>query len=226
MPRSEGAPPPQLPPAAPRAAALTSAHNRRPRQWEPGLCDPGSDTSATAYWRTARAGARAHEAPPGVGAGGGGGAAAAAAARRSDSSRWIAHSTQQHWPFPADKTETGYAYVLTHPGTPCIFYDDLFSHGEKLRELVALRKRADLTSRSNVEILAAEADMYVARIDKKCAAAAVCFPRLLPDGMQYVLNVRLKVLLIRTGYDGAFRCGHVLMSSACICMPDSCAAIL
>jgi len=137
-----------------------------------------------------------------------------------------AHSTQQHWPFPADKTETGYAYVLTHPGTPCIFYDDLFSHGEKLRELVALRKRADLTSRSNVEILAAEADMYVARIDKKCAAAAVCFPRLLPDGMQYVLNVRLKVLLIRTGYDGAFRCGHVLMSSACICMPDSCAAIL
>ncbi len=81
-----------------------------------------------------------------------------------------AHSTQQHWPFPADKTETGYAYVLTHPGTPCIFYDDLWSHGEKLRELVALRKRADLTSRSNVEILAAKADMYVARIDKKCAA--------------------------------------------------------
>jgi len=84
-----------------------------------------------------------------------------------------AHSTQQHWPFPADKTETGYAYVLTHPGTPCIFYDDLFAHGEKLRELVALRKRADLTSRSNIEILAAEADMYVARIDEKCAAATV-----------------------------------------------------
>lgn len=81
-----------------------------------------------------------------------------------------AHSTQQHWPFPAEKTETGYAYVLTHPGTPCIFYDDLWSHGDKLRELIALRKRADITARSNVEIRCADADMYLACIDNKCAA--------------------------------------------------------
>lgn len=83
-----------------------------------------------------------------------------------------AHSTQQHWPFPADKTETGYAYVLTHPGTPCIFYDDLWTDGDKLRELIALRKRADITCRSNVEILCADADMYVARVDNKCAGPA------------------------------------------------------
>ena len=59
--------------------------------------------------------------------------------------------------------------MLTHPGTPCIFYDDLWSHGDKLRELIALRKRADITARSSVEIRCADADMYLACIDKKCA---------------------------------------------------------
>ena len=31
-------------------------------------------------------------------------------------------STQQHWPFPGDKTMVGYAYIMTHPGIPCIFW--------------------------------------------------------------------------------------------------------
>jgi hypothetical protein len=25
-------------------------------------------------------------------------------------------STQQHWPFPPEGLEAGYAYILTHPG--------------------------------------------------------------------------------------------------------------
>ena len=29
-------------------------------------------------------------------------------------------STQNHWPFPSDKVMQGYAYILTHPGTPTI----------------------------------------------------------------------------------------------------------
>jgi len=29
-------------------------------------------------------------------------------------------STQHMWPFPADKVMQGYAYILTHPGTPMI----------------------------------------------------------------------------------------------------------
>lgn len=29
-------------------------------------------------------------------------------------------STQNMWPFPADKVMQGYAYILTHPGIPCI----------------------------------------------------------------------------------------------------------
>jgi alpha-amylase len=28
---------------------------------------------------------------------------------------------QNHWPFPTDRLELGYAYVLTHPGIPCVF---------------------------------------------------------------------------------------------------------
>eukprot|EP00250_Pteridium_aquilinum_P017935 c23849_g2_i1 orf=436-3144(+) len=31
-------------------------------------------------------------------------------------------STQGHWPFPREKLMQGYAYILTHPGTPVIFY--------------------------------------------------------------------------------------------------------
>jgi alpha-amylase len=29
-------------------------------------------------------------------------------------------STQDMWPFPSDKVMQGYAYILTHPGNPCI----------------------------------------------------------------------------------------------------------
>jgi hypothetical protein len=29
-------------------------------------------------------------------------------------------STQKMWPFPSDKVMQGYAYILTHPGVPCI----------------------------------------------------------------------------------------------------------
>ena len=29
-------------------------------------------------------------------------------------------STQAMWPFPSDKVMQGYAYILTHPGIPCI----------------------------------------------------------------------------------------------------------
>ena len=45
---------------------------------------------------------------------------------------WImsAGSTQQHWPFPSGSAEeTGYAYILTHPGIPCIMWEHYFDHG-------------------------------------------------------------------------------------------------
>ena len=42
-------------------------------------------------------------------------------------------STQAHWPFPHKKVGQGYAYILTHPGMPCIFWDHFFEWGDTLR---------------------------------------------------------------------------------------------
>lgn len=77
-------------------------------------------------------------------------------------------STQGHWRFPAGKEIQGYAYILTHPGTPAVFYDHLFSHNyDRIAALVALRKRARIHCRSVVRIEKAERDVYAANIDKK-----------------------------------------------------------
>ena len=35
-------------------------------------------------------------------------------------------STLNHWPFPAQFVPLGYAYILTHPGTPTVFYDHFY----------------------------------------------------------------------------------------------------
>ncbi|KAI5354478.1 hypothetical protein L3X38_007373 [Prunus dulcis] len=73
-------------------------------------------------------------------------------------------------PFPDDKVLLGYAYILTHPGTPSIFYDHFFDWGwpkEPIRNLTAIRARNGINSRSSVTILAAEADLYMANIDDK-----------------------------------------------------------
>ena len=77
-------------------------------------------------------------------------------------------SSQGHWRFPHDALEQGYAYILTHPGTPCVFYDHIF-HNEHLkhvvRRLIALRKEAGISCRSRVEIWHSHTDLYVARIE-------------------------------------------------------------
>lgn len=38
-------------------------------------------------------------------------------------------STLNHWPFPSRNLPEGYAYILTHPGTPCVFYDHFYQVG-------------------------------------------------------------------------------------------------
>ncbi|KAI3465357.1 hypothetical protein Pfo_022020 [Paulownia fortunei] len=78
-------------------------------------------------------------------------------------------STQMLWPFPADKVSQGYAYILTHPGIPSVFYDHFFDWGKKeeISKLSAIRARSGITATSKVEILAADADLYVAKIDDK-----------------------------------------------------------
>ncbi|KAK3026635.1 hypothetical protein RJ639_040662 [Escallonia herrerae] len=53
-------------------------------------------------------------------------------------------STQGHWRFPVGKEMQGYAYILTHPGTPSVFYD-------------------------HIQITKAERNVYAAMIDEKVA---------------------------------------------------------
>ncbi|KZV28895.1 alpha-amylase, partial [Dorcoceras hygrometricum] len=78
-------------------------------------------------------------------------------------------STQNIWPFPSDKIMQGYAYILTHPGIPSVFYDHFFDWGKKdeISILCAIRARNGIAATSKVEILAADADLYVAKIDDK-----------------------------------------------------------
>ncbi|KAL3689936.1 hypothetical protein R1sor_016245 [Riccia sorocarpa] len=79
-------------------------------------------------------------------------------------------STQGHWAFPSDKVMQGYVYILTHPGIPCVFWDHYFDWVQLqigIKELIEVRRRNDIRADSKLEILVAEADLYVARIDNK-----------------------------------------------------------
>ncbi|KAL5705734.1 alpha-amylase [Ranunculus cassubicifolius] len=78
-------------------------------------------------------------------------------------------STQKLWPFPSDKVMQGYAYILTHPGIPSIFYDHFFDWGlkEEIAKLAAIRSRNGITPNSSVHIIASDADLYIAAIDEK-----------------------------------------------------------
>ena len=52
---------------------------------------------------------------------------------------------------------------------PCVFWDHLFQYPDQMRDLIAMRREADLHARSSIVINCAESDMYVATIDDKCA---------------------------------------------------------
>lgn len=75
-------------------------------------------------------------------------------------------STQGHWPFPRDKIAQGYAYILTHPGTPVIFYDHFYDFGlrDVITELIDSRRRGGVHCRSTVKIYHANNEGYVAQI--------------------------------------------------------------
>eukprot|EP00271_Cylindrocystis_brebissonii_P013283 TRINITY_DN329_c0_g1_i1.p1 TRINITY_DN329_c0_g1~~TRINITY_DN329_c0_g1_i1.p1 ORF type:complete len:1017 (-),score=248.45 TRINITY_DN329_c0_g1_i1:535-3585(-) len=75
-------------------------------------------------------------------------------------------STQGHWPFPRDKVLQGYAYILTHPGTPVVFYDHFYDWGlhDQIADLVKTRSRLGIHCRSSVRIMQATAEGYVAQV--------------------------------------------------------------
>ncbi|EYU22438.1 hypothetical protein ABFS82_05G010800 [Erythranthe guttata] len=77
-------------------------------------------------------------------------------------------STQGHWRFPSGKEMQGYAYLLTHPGTPSVFYDHIFSdYQNEISALISVRKRNTINCRSRVTIIKAERDVYAAIVDEK-----------------------------------------------------------
>mmetsp|Transcript_2728 Transcript_2728/g.9920 ORF Transcript_2728/g.9920 Transcript_2728/m.9920 type:complete len:589 (-) Transcript_2728:3935-5701(-) len=82
-------------------------------------------------------------------------------------------STQGFWPFPKDKVLQGYAYLFTHPGMPCVFWDHYFEWGPRtqaaIRALVRIRKENGIHSRSQVNIVVADFFAYGAVIDEKIA---------------------------------------------------------
>lgn len=61
----------------------------------------------------------------------------------------------------------GYAYILTHPGTPCIFWKHLFDPGlkESISNISRARKAAGVHRTSRVDVAIAENDCYLAYIE-------------------------------------------------------------
>lgn len=80
-------------------------------------------------------------------------------------------SKQSHWPFPAENILEGYAYILTHPGTPTIFYEHYFEWGSnvrhKIQELAQLRVTHNVHKTSELTILEARQGFYLAEVGNK-----------------------------------------------------------
>ncbi len=80
-------------------------------------------------------------------------------------------SVHKSWPFPSNKVLMGYAYILTHPGVPCVFWPHFFDWGIKdgIKELIRVRKGRGINSASRVNIVKASSRLYCAIIDGKIA---------------------------------------------------------
>ncbi|WP_018248964.1 alpha-amylase C-terminal beta-sheet domain-containing protein [Orenia marismortui] len=80
---------------------------------------------------------------------------------------------QEHWPFESSHLGKGYAYILTHPGTPCVYWPHYFDWGSDLQNtiktLISLRKEKGITSTSSVSIQAADSSKYAAIVNNSLA---------------------------------------------------------
>ncbi|MBF0499796.1 MAG: alpha-amylase [Candidatus Riflebacteria bacterium] len=80
-------------------------------------------------------------------------------------------SQQNIWPFPHDKVMQGYAYILTHPGIPCVFWEHVYDWNLKtqIKQLMDIRRDYGITSGSVLKIEKAEQGLYAAFIDGRVA---------------------------------------------------------
>ncbi|PWA06857.1 starch-binding protein [Flavobacterium psychrotolerans] len=78
---------------------------------------------------------------------------------------------QDLWVFPGTQVLKGYAYILTHPGTPMVWWPHYFDWGIKkeIDAMIKIRKDNLLSSTSNLNIVQASNNLYAAIIDDKVA---------------------------------------------------------
>jgi alpha-amylase len=78
---------------------------------------------------------------------------------------------QRHWPVPCDKVMQGYAYVLTHPGVPSVYYPHVYDWNLKaaIKALIDVRRGQGITSTSTVSIQRAEQGLYAAIVNGNTA---------------------------------------------------------
>jgi hypothetical protein len=78
---------------------------------------------------------------------------------------------QDLWVFPGAKVLQGYAYLLTHPGIPMIWWPHYFNWGiqTELDAMIKIRKDNLLSSTSSLTIVTATTNLYAATIDDKVA---------------------------------------------------------
>jgi alpha-amylase len=71
---------------------------------------------------------------------------------------------QNLWAVPCDKVMQGYAYILTHPGIPTVYYPHVYNWGLKteIAALIRARKAAGVNSTSPVAIQQATGGLYAA----------------------------------------------------------------
>lgn len=93
-----------------------------------------------------------------------------------------------------DQVLRAYAFILTHCGTPSIFWSDWSDRGQevskKLAELCGLRCDIGVHSTSRVNIVAAHHGLYAAYIDGTCGTIAfkMGYQDWCPGGSDYVLR--------------------------------------
>lgn len=78
-------------------------------------------------------------------------------------------TSQNYWPFPTKHLVQGYAYILTHPGIPMVFWDDFNKHGlhSAIVYFIQIRKRYGINSGSKIDIKEASTERYTAVIDER-----------------------------------------------------------
>jgi len=78
---------------------------------------------------------------------------------------------QNHWPFPSNEVMQGYAYILTHPGVPSVYWVHFFDWNlkDQIQTLMRIRKAKQIHAESKVVIVAADSSKYAAIIDGQLA---------------------------------------------------------